>query len=69
MTIDQIKKDLEKHVGKEVNIHYNLGRNKYENYHVVIKKLYRYTFLVEDSIRVKSFSYSDIITKTIQIEY
>ena len=56
----------------DVIIKYNLGRNKVEKYRVTIKQLYNYVFLVElnnDFNEVKSFSYSDIITKTIKIDY
>ncbi len=69
MNIETVKEKLNPYVGKTVTIHYNLGRNKFEKYHVTIKKLYDYTFLVQDQIRVKSFSYSDVITKTIKIDY
>jgi len=69
MTIYEIKRDLGKHLGHEVNIKYNLGRNKYENYKAKIKELYDYVFLVENSLGVKSFSYSDVVTKTIKIDY
>ncbi len=72
MTIDSVRKDLENHIGKKVVLKYNLGRNKVEKYHAVIKELYNYVFLVElnnNFNEVKSFSYSDIITKTIKIDY
>lgn len=72
MTIENIRKELGNHIGKNVVIKYNLGRNKVEKYHVKIKELYNYVFLVElnnDFNEVKSFSYSDIITKTIKIDY
>lgn len=69
MTIYEIKKNLGEHLGKEVSIKYNLGRNKYENYRVIIKELYDYVFLVENDLGIKSFSYSDVITKTIKIDY
>lgn len=72
MTIESVRKELGNHIGKEVVIKYNLGRNKVENYRVVIKELYNYVFLVElnnNFNEVKSFSYSDIITKTIKIDY
>lgn len=72
VTIENIRKELEEHLGKEVTIKYNMGRNKVEQYHVVIKELYNYVFLVELDNKVnevKSFSYSDIITKTIKIDY
>ncbi len=73
MTIKQIKENVNNHIGKELVIKYNLGRNKYEKYHVIIKELYNNIFLVElntnDNIVIKSFSYSDVITKTIKIDY
>jgi len=71
MTINQIKDDLKIHVGKRVIINCNLGRNKYEKYNVVIKELYDYIFLVEEekNSNVKSFSYTDLITQTIKIDY
>lgn len=72
MTIENIRKELGNHIGKNVVIKYNLGRNKVEKYYVKIKELYNYVFLVElnnDFNEVKSFSYSDIITKTIKIDY
>ena len=71
MTVNQIKDDLNKHLGKDVYLKYNLGRNKYEEYEVKIKKLYNHIFLVElkDNNIIKSFSYTDVITKTIKIIY
>lgn len=69
--IGKVKEELEKHIGKEVSIQYHLGRNKYETYQCVIKKLYNNIFLVEmkenGDLPVKSFSYTDIITKNIRI--
>ncbi len=68
-----MKNDLNEHIGKKATIKYNLGRNKYEKYNVIIKELYNNIFLVEMNISsntmVKSFSYSDVITKTIKIDY
>ena len=69
MTIYEIKKKLQKNVGKYVYIKYNLGRNKYEDYKVKIKELYDNIFIVESNLGIKSFSYSDIMTNTIHIDY
>ena len=73
MTIEKVRKELREHIGKEAVIKYNLGRNKYEKYDVIIKETYNYVFLVEISnsknMGVRSFSYSDVITKTIKIDY
>ena len=40
VTIKNVKEELNKHLGDEVTINYNLVRNKYEKYHVTIKELY-----------------------------
>ena len=70
--ITKIKEELNHHLGEVVTLNYNLGRNKYETYEVIIKELYHNIFTVQmnnDQNIIKSFSYSDIITKTIKIEY
>ena len=73
VTIKNVKEELNKHLGDEVTIKYNLGRNKYEKYNVKLKKLYDYVFTVELEKKkikeLKSFSYSDVITKIIKIDY
>ena len=67
--VKTIKNALKPHLNKTVKIKYNLGRNKVETYKAKIIKLYNCVFLIEliDSKTVKSFSYADIITKTIKI--
>lgn len=68
--ISEIRGKLNDYIGEEVIIKYNLGRNKFEKYHVIIKELYDNVFLVEsDTKERKVFSYSDVITNTIKIDY
>ena len=69
MTISKVKKELLEHLGDIVSIKYNLGRNKYEEYEAKIKELYDFIFLVDTDLGVKSFSYIDVITKVIKIDY
>ena len=69
MTISSVKKDLLEHLGDNVSIKYSLGRNKYEEYDAKIKELYDYIFLVDTKLGVKSFSYIDVVTKVIKIDY
>ena len=69
MTISSVKKEMLEHIGDQVSIKYNLGRNKYEEYEAKIKELYDYVFLVDTDLGVKSFSYIDVITKVIRIDY
>ena len=68
--IGEVRRKLNDYIGEKVTIKYNLGRNKYEKYHVTIKELYENVFLVElNNNAKKSFTYTDIITKTIKIDY
>ena len=69
MTISSVKKDLLEHIGDTISIKYNLGRNKYEEYEAKIKELYDYIFLVDTDYGTKSFTYIDVITKVIRIDY
>ena len=69
MTISSVKKDLLEHIGDVVKLRYSLGRNKYEEYEAIIKELYDYVFLVDTDNGVKSFSYIDVVTKSIKIDY
>lgn len=72
MTIEKIKEELSSHIGDIVTINYDLGRNKYESYDGRIKELYKHIFIVEIHSQndfIKSFSYSDVITKTIRIDF
>ena len=69
MTISSVKKEMLEHIGDQVSIKYSLGRNKYEEYEAKIKELYDYVFLVDTELGVKSFSYIDVITKVIRIDY
>jgi len=72
MNIETVKRELNNYIGKEVTIRCNLGRNKVEKYHAIIRELYNNIFLVEllnISNEIKTFSYSDVITKTIKIDY
>ncbi len=64
-----IKEVLIPYLGKTVKIKYNLGRNKYETYEAKIIKIYNFVFLIKlvKTDIIKSFSYADIITKTIKI--
>lgn len=69
MTVSSVKMDLLDHLGDVVKIKYSLGRNKYEEYEAIVKELYDYVFLLENDYGTKSFSYIDVITKTIRIDY
>lgn len=68
MTIDKIKTNITKDKGKKVKIKINGSRNKKEEYNGIIEEVYNCIFTVKDEKKkLKSFSYSDILTKTVEI--
>ena len=73
MNIYQVKKYLSKRIGCVATIKYNLGRNKYENYEVILDKLYDNVFTVRIKKKyreeVKCFSYNDIVMKQLKIAF
>lgn len=72
MTLQEIKNKVNNNIGHDVIIRYNLGRNKVEKYKVRIKETYPNIFivqLIDEQSSIKSFSYADVMTKTIKIDY
>lgn len=71
MNINIVRDNLKDYVNKEVFIKYSLGRNKVEKFNGRILKLYNFIFTVEniDTKELKSFTYSDVITKTLKLYY
>lgn len=68
MTIDIIKNKIDKKIGDTVKVVYNGSRNRKEQYSGVITETYNYIFIVKmDGNERKSFSYSDVLTNTIEI--
>lgn len=73
MTLQEIKTKVNNNIGNNVTIKYNIGRNRIEKYNVKIKETYKNIFIVEainkDNKEIKSFTYTDVMTKTIKIDY
>ena len=72
MTLQEIKDKVSNNIGNDVVIKCNLGRNKFEKYRARIKETYKNVFIVEINDKrceIKSFTYTDVMTKTIKIDY
>lgn len=70
MNIDIIRNKIDSKLGDNVKVVYNGSRNKKEEYSGIISETYNYIFIVKmDSNEKKSFSYSDILTNTIEIYF
>lgn len=67
-----IRAEIEGHVGDKVNLKDSAGRKKIYIKDGVIEKAYSSIFTVKvegDFDRRVAYSYSDILTKTVQIQY
>jgi uncharacterized protein Veg len=67
-----IKNEIDNHIGEEVTLRANNGRRKVIVSNGVIEKTYPSIFVVRlgsDTQRTVTYSYSDILTKTVQIEF
>lgn len=71
--INQVRRAVKNHIGSRVIIHANKGRHKVDVTEGVITETYPSIFLIqvendmEDSFKTVSFSYSDVLTKDIQM--
>lgn len=67
-----IKRDIESHVGERVTLKANGGRRKVLVNNGVIEKTYPSIFVIRldnDNTRTVTYSYSDVLTKTVQIVF
>lgn len=68
MTIDTIKNKIDNRIGDNVKVIYNGSRHRREEYSGVISETYNYIFIIKmEGNEKKSFSYSDVLTNTIEI--
>lgn len=72
-SVGSVRRAVSKHVGSKVRVRSNLGRHKYDVTEGVITETYPCIFLVrvenaeEDSFQTVSYSYTDVITKDVQL--
>lgn len=67
-----IKEDIEEHVGEKVTLKANGGRKKVLVNNGTLESVYPSIFVVRldnDTQRTVSFSYSDVLTKTVQLVF
>ena len=71
-TLSVIKRDIESHVGEKVVLKANGGRRKVLVNNGVLEKTYPSIFVIRldsDTQRTVTYSYSDVLTKTVQIVF
>ena len=69
MNIEIIKSEIEKNINRECKIKVNGLRNKTNIYYGKITNTYPFIFSVQVEEDTKSFSYVDVITHEVEIEY
>lgn len=70
--LSMIKKDIESHVGEKVVLKANGGRRKVLVNNGVLEKTYPSIFVIRlesDTQRTVTYSYSDVLTNTVQIVF
>ena len=68
--ISKIKNDLTKEIGKPLHFRFNGARNQIEEFEGSILNTYNFIFTIKtfgENERIKSFSYSDILTLHLEI--
>ncbi|MBL4932705.1 MULTISPECIES: Veg family protein [Clostridium] len=71
-TLASIKRDLEGHVGEKVTLKANGGRKKILVNNGILESLYPSIFVIRlesDTQRTVTYSYSDVLTKTVQLHF
>ena len=71
-TIDNIKRDIETHLGDKVTLRANGGRKKILINDGIIEGIYPSIFVVrleDDTQRTVTYSYSDVLTNTVQLVF
>lgn len=72
--IEKVKLSVDKNIGNKVKIRANRGRHKIDVAEGVIRETYPSIFLVEienkqdDTTQKISFSYTDVLTKEVQMQ-
>ena len=68
--ISKIKKKLSNEIGKELHFKFNGARNQTEEFDGYIENTYNFIFTIKtigEKERIKSFSYSDVLTLNLEI--
>lgn len=71
--VNMVRRAVTSHLGRKVKIRANRGRHKIDVTEGVLEEAYPSIFLIkvgselEDSVKMLSFSYTDVLTKDVQL--
>ena len=68
MNISKIRNDIKSIKGRMLHFKYNGARNQVEDFYGMVENTYNYVFTIriQEKNCIKSFSYNDVITKSLQ---
>ena len=69
MTIEAIRDHIYDHMGNDIEIIHNEGRNRIIRYVGKVTEAYQNIFIVLDHDSKRSFSYYDVLTNTVKISF
>ncbi|MBQ4263431.1 MAG: Veg family protein [Bacilli bacterium] len=65
MNLELTKEKVKTLLNKKIKIKVNIGRNKHEYYEGYIEKLHPNIFTIKTNQGIKSFTYTDVLTKNV----
>lgn len=68
LNLEREKNRIKKLLNQNIRLRVNIGRNKFEYYNGIIVNMYDSVFIVDVNGIIKSFSYSDLLTKNVLIK-
>lgn len=66
--IELVRNRVVKYVGKDIMFRYNGSRNQIDEFSGRIVNCYKYVFIIDTGSFVRSFSYSDVLIGTLEID-
>lgn len=70
MTLENIRNEINNHIGNNVKVIFFGARNKTEEFVGLITEAYNQIFIIElNNKEKKSVCYSDVLTETVKIYY
>jgi len=67
--IETIKNNIFSHLNKEVKVISKENRNRNEVFYGRVVEIYSHIFIVSNGIDKKSFSYSDVLSREVNITF
>lgn len=66
--IDIVRGKVSAYLGKRINFRYNGSRNQIEEFSGEIVKCYKYVFVIDTGVINRSFSYSDVLIGSLELD-